>query len=411
MSLTPLRRLAIPFLLLVSAIISRLYVGELPPVYRQFLVWMPYITLLTAIVLCVYFSRARLFTASLVLFVAYYLIRTELQVALTEPRALIIYSMISLAIPFNFIVLTFIPETGLRNRYGIIVAAMVPVQCLLGWWLLNYYPQEEILLLIEQWLPVKTASVYVLSTAALLCFLVSIVAGSYRTYTRDTEPLAALFSVLVISFITLAFFNLSHISITMIGAAGIVLIISLVRSSYEMAYVDELTGLPGRRALNERLRSLGGRYVLAMTDVDHFKKFNDTYGHDLGDEVLKMVAKQLAAVRGGGTAYRYGGEEFCIVFSGRDIDYCEPYLEEVRGNVENYRMKVRDSKQRPKSEKTAQERRGRRSKGRGEKSVAVTVSIGMAARTKDIKQPEAVLKAADKALYRAKKAGRNRLAK
>lgn len=55
------------------------------------------------------------------------------------------------------------------------------------------------------------------------------------------------------------------------------------------------------------------RYVIAMLDVDRFKKFNDSYGHDAGDNVLKIVATQLAAIKGGGTAYRYGGEEFCIV--------------------------------------------------------------------------------------------------
>ena len=58
-----------------------------------------------------------------------------------------------------------------------------------------------------------------------------------------------------------------------------------------MAFRDELTGLPGRRALNERLQRLPRQYVLAMTDVDHFKKFNDTHGHDVGDEVLKLVAQ------------------------------------------------------------------------------------------------------------------------
>ena len=63
---------------------------------------------------------------------------------------------------------------------------------------------------------------------------------------------------------------------------------------------------------------MGRHYTLAMIDVDHFKKFNDTYGHDVGDLVLKMVAHQISQVNGGGKAYRYGGEEFTTVLYRRD---------------------------------------------------------------------------------------------
>ena len=79
------------------------------------------------------------------------------------------------------------------------------------------------------------------------------------------------------------------------------IVAAVVHEAYQMAYRDELTGLPGRRALNDRLERLGRNYVIAMADVDHFKKFNDTHGHDVGDEVLKLVASQLRKVGGGYT--------------------------------------------------------------------------------------------------------------
>src|SRR5690606_13166568 len=132
-------------------------------------------------------------------------------------------------------------------------------------------------------------------------------------------------------------------------AAGITLAASMLINSYNMAYRDELTGLLGRRALNDRLKGLGKQYVIAMMDVDHFKKFNDTYGHHTGDDVLKMVAKKIDAVGGGGTAYRYGGEEFCILFPGKTSHECEPWLESIRKSIENHRIIVRNIKQRPKS--------------------------------------------------------------
>ncbi len=70
-------------------------------------------------------------------------------------------------------------------------------------------------------------------------------------------------------------------------AAGLILVVSLIQTSYAMAYHDELTGLAGRRAFNETLLRLGSHYVIAVIDVDHFKRFNDTYGHEVGDQVLK----------------------------------------------------------------------------------------------------------------------------
>ena len=94
----------------------------------------------------------------------------------------------------------------------------------------------------------------------------------------------------------------------------LILVAAVAHEAYQMAFRDELTGLPGRRALNERLQRLGRSYVIAMADVDHFKKFNDTHGHDVGDQVLRLVAAQLRKIGGGGKAYRYGGEEFTLVF-------------------------------------------------------------------------------------------------
>lgn len=86
-----------------------------------------------------------------------------------------------------------------------------------------------------------------------------------------------------------------------------------------MAYQDELTSLPGRRALKEYLLKLGSEYTIAMFDIDHFKKFNDTHGHDVGDQVLRMVASKLATVSGRGKSFRYGGEEFTLVFSEKSL--------------------------------------------------------------------------------------------
>ena len=190
-----------------------------------------------------------------------------------------------------------------------------------------------------------------------------------------------------------------------LGAAGLVLIIALLQESHYLAFRDQLTGLPARRALEERLRTLSGRYAVGMVDVDHFKQFNDTHGHDIGDQVLRLVAGRLGEVEGG-IAYRYGGEEFCVLFPGARIREAEKALEAIRGSIERYQMAVR-SPDRPKAAEEGAKRRGERPP---EKVLSVTVSIGVA-RPKEDQVPREVLKAADEALYRAKQAGRNRVSR
>ncbi len=189
-----------------------------------------------------------------------------------------------------------------------------------------------------------------------------------------------------------------------LAAAQAMLLTALTHEAYGMAFLDELTGLPGRRALFADLGRLGSRYTLAMVDVDHFKKFNDTYGHDVGDQVLQMVASKLAAVGGGGASFRYGGEEFTVVFPGRDAAHSRPHLEDLRQAIasSSFRLRGRDRPDEAPHRGTATAPAGNR------KRVGVTVSIGLAEGAGK-KRPEEVLKASDEALYKAKKGGRNRV--
>src|SRR3972149_1430335 len=140
-----------------------------------------------------------------------------------------------------------------------------------------------------------------------------------------------------------------------------------------------------------------------MVDVDHFKKFNDTYGHDVGDQFLKMVAGRLDEVTGGGRAFRYGGEEFSVLFPGKTVDEALPHLDLLRATIEDTRFALRGPG-RPRK-KPGKARAGSLRQGSGQagaaKNVAVTVSIGVAEPGERAATPEAVIKAADKALYRA----------
>lgn len=202
-----------------------------------------------------------------------------------------------------------------------------------------------------------------------------------------------------------------------LGTGALILSASLIESFYFMAYHDELTGLPSRRAFNEAVLALTQPYAVAVADIDHFKSFNDLYGHDTGDEVLRMVAARLARVGGGGQAFRCGGEEFAVLFRNRSAAEALTSLEELRQAVEESVFCLRGPERRRQA-RGSDRRESRASRQRKSKAppaapadiASVTISVGVAdpllAGARMVQQ---VIAAADKALYRAKAGGRNRV--
>jgi len=182
--------------------------------------------------------------------------------------------------------------------------------------------------------------------------------------------------------------------------AGLAAIGAILFASYRMAFVDALSRLPNRRALDETLSRLSGTFAIAMIDIDHFKQFNDTHGHDAGDKVLHAVAQLLRGTTGA-RAFRYGGEEFCLLFPGWRARDAEGACEETRKRVESTRVRIRSV--------PAKRRQGQAVRKIDAADVHVTISIGIATRDARSESVGEVLKTADQALYRAKSKGRNRV--
>lgn len=157
---------------------------------------------------------------------------------------------------------------------------------------------------------------------------------------------------------------------------------------------DALTGLFNRRYLEETLdRELwratrkSGTLGLLMIDVDHFKQFNDTHGHEAGDAILREIGTLLkAAVRAADVAARYGGEEFTLLFPDAPLEDCVVRAEEIRARAQRLSVTLQ-----------------------GKVIGPVTISVGVASSPRHGTAADGLLKAADEALYRAKDLGRNRV--
>jgi diguanylate cyclase (GGDEF)-like protein len=351
----------------------------------------PYGALTSALVLAWWFNRGRSFVIAASLLLGF--------AALSFYPRQLVYTAVALLVPLNALLAMVRQEKGARYRMAYVWLALLGAEALFLYWLSDV-PRPAAL---ESWALRSPPTPFL----ARLLFAAAFAAAVWRTWPDHTPLQIGNAGALAAFFIAAEWANTPRVYSSFMAAGGVILVVSLLQESHHLAFRDQLTGLPGRRALEERLRSLGERYAIAMVDVDHFKSFNDTHGHDIGDQVLRLVAGRLAQVGGGGTAYRYGGEEFSVVFPGRDADEVAPDLEAIRGAIERYRMTVRGG-DRPKKAEEGAKRRGA---GTGDKQLSVTVSIGVAAPSGKARTPLQVVKAADEALYRAKKGGRNRLSR
>lgn len=319
----------------------------------------------------------------------------------------IAFEAVALLIPFNFALLTFMPERSSEGRAvfqflvllffeSIFVAALArPDQS-------APFLHFPLIRSIHQRIPQPAIAVFIVAWGLLVYRMLEL----HKAI--DNGMLWALAAV----FLGLNAGGAGRLGTVYFGVAAFILASSIVENSYSLAYRDELTGLDSRRAFNDALARLKHPYSVAAVDIDRFKSINDTYGHDTGDQVLRMVASRLARVSGGGQSFRVGGEEFTILFPGKTAKDIAQHLEILRMDIESCSFRIRTGEERRKVRRETD----RRTAARKPKPptnpntgvLSVTVSVGIA-ESQPKQPPEEAIQLADKALYRAKHTGRNRI--
>lgn len=403
--------LLLSFGILVAAWLLAPFSKMIPASFAGLWEYGPWFAFAIVALLGVVYRRGRLMLVSLLFALGFAL---EHHVALLEGHGQesLRDLVVAVLVPLNLTIVGWLQERGVLTVYGVIRLAAILGQLLLfsTWW--RYWPDGFSHFIhsldiqsLKVKLPANLTYPHLSYPLMVICGFALLIAA-IREKSYFAYGLFAAFVAYTFAFLSPGKTEILH---SVAIGTGFVLGISLLRDAYNLAYRDELTGLPQRRGLNELCLSLAGDYAVAMVDVDHFKKFNDRYGHDTGDDVLKMVASQIARVGDGGKAFRYGGEEFTIVYPSKSKEQAVESLQAVREAIENYEMVVRAPRQAMATRNTDIANRGRGPAPDAIK-VSVTISIGVADRSERNDLSDDVIKKADEALYKAKRGGRNRVA-
>lgn len=395
----------IPFIIIILAFVFLKKTTTFTEQQLDIIKMSPYFTFLVASVIALKFNRNREFFI-IVILTLYFIVNNHI---ITNSNISInvsdIYILVCFLVPFNILIFALLKERGILSLWGSLRIGFIVFQLLFVSWVISSEETKVLDMLRKDILPLDIHSITPITELGLVVIIIALIILIARQFLLKSSYDIYFANVLLVILIILHNYDNQILYSVFFSTAGIILIVSIIQYSYSIAFHDELTGLPSRRALRQDMMKLGVNYSIAMLDIDFFKKFNDKYGHDTGDEVLKLVASIIRDVKGGGKSFRYGGEEFTILFPGKSISDVMPFLEELREKIEKRGFIVR-SKDRPKKKPKKKTNRSRTAR-----PIKITISVGVAQKNERNKTPDTVLKAADSALYRAKKKGRNCVSK
>ena len=364
-----------------------------------------YIFLGAGILLGWYMQRSRVLFATMLLALAdRALMQFWAGEGATEAVGRLVFNAVALLLPLNFMALSFIKESPMVTRLEIMRLGLILLQAVLVAWV-GLFGELDVAAALEspivdprysRWTPI--------AQPALLAFGLAFVQQTARSI-RLRNPLERGFVWALLSvFVALHGTRAGWSPTNFLATASLILIIATYQATHAFMHYDEVTGVRKWDDLKAAMRRLHGQYAIAMVDIDRLKQVNEQFGRLVGDQVLRHVAAMITKVSGNGEAFCHNGGKFAVIFRGKTLAEAVPHLQALRKTVEASPFAL-PARSRPLKNPDA---------GTGDgpprKDLTVTITIGVAHSDARKVTADQVLKAAERALDRAKKAGRNQVA-
>jgi len=389
-----------PVLCAVPLLLPAVAPDAVPPELR----WLPWSLLAAGAVLGLCFAQSRITFTSLLIGVAVFAVDIaffERPAGRGDARIILLAGTL---LPIGMAIFHRLTERGVFTRYGLVrlVVTAVAGGILVLWPRSAPWPDPTLAETVSPWIRLPVS---VLLSAACCLPLFFLRKQHENPAMGAFLAIALLYMLTALNFRSVLWPGVQARTVLLLLSAGgaFTLLVAVLDSAWRSATLDDLTQLPGRRALKHRLARIGTAYTLGILDIDHFKQVNDRHGHAVGDQVLRFVAARLRD-HFPGRAYRLGGEEFVVLCEGSPLQEHVTAIETARESIGEtpFRLRGRDRpRQRPDAPKPD-------ARGRAD-TLRVTASAGVAPARGADDDAMVVLQAADKALYRAKESGRDRL--
>jgi len=364
-----------------------------------------YIFLGAGILLGWYMGRSRVLFATMLLALAdRALMHFWAGEAATEAVGRLVFNSVALLLPLNFMVLSFVKESPMVTRREIMRLGLILLQAALVAWV-GLFGEADAAASLEspivdprysRWTPIPQP--------ALLAFGAAFVHQMARSI-RLRNPLERGFVwALLAAFVALHSTRAGWSPTNFFATASLILIIATYHATHAFMHYDEVTGVQKWDDLKAAMRRLRGQYAIAMVDIDRLRQVNEQFGRLVGDQVLRHVAAKVTKVSGDGKAFCHMAGKFAVIFRGKTVAEAVPHLQALRKAVEASPFPLPARSRSLKNPDAAAEDAFHL------KNLPVTITIGVAHSDARKATADQVLKAAERALDRAKKAGRNQVA-
>jgi diguanylate cyclase (GGDEF)-like protein len=312
----------------------------------------------------------------------------------------LIYQAISFLLPFNLCVFAFMKRKGDMTWQSIWFLGGILIQgCAVAF---IYQYQSLGFGAFLEYSSTKWGLLQGIPLSQLALFAFGIAFAYYLfLYIRTRGVIERAFCWALISiFCALGLSKIGPVSSIYFSTAGLIFVISVIENIYVEGFQDELTDLPTIKSMLGILSQLDRGYTVALIEVDHFKRLKENHGRGVSKEVLRSVGLKLTTAAGGGKPFRYGSEQFAVVFPGMFLSDALPHMEELRQTIRKPGPILIDQKSRRKKPKRVEVLANK---------IQVKVSIGVAERKDLDMTPRQAINNAEKALLTAKSEGQDRM--